>query len=48
MPKYYMPYEIIKNFSDYSVMNPLTGHLYSKHTTFNRAKKQMEILSKLK
>lgn len=38
-----MPYEIIKNFSDYSVMNPLTGH-----TTFNRAKKQMEILSKLK
>lgn len=39
---------IVKNFADYSVLNPLTGHLYSKHTTFNRAKKQLEILSKHK
>ena len=39
---------IIKNFNDYSVMNMLTGHLYSKHTTFNRAKKQLEILSHYK
>ena len=41
-----MPYKIVKNFSDYSVINPLTGHKYSKHTTLNRAKKQMEILEK--
>lgn len=43
-----MPYSIIKHFNDYSVVNPFTGHIYSKHTTFNRAKKQMEILSRYK
>jgi hypothetical protein len=37
-----MPYVITKNFSDYSVINPISGHIYSKHTTFNRAKKQLE------
>ena len=39
-----MPYMITKNFSDYSVVNPSSGHVYSKHTTFNRAKKQLGIL----
>lgn len=40
-----MPYSIIKNFNDYSVVNTLTGHLYSKHTTFNRAKKELDLFS---
>jgi len=40
-----MPYIIAKNFSDYSVVNPISGHVYSKHTTFNRAKKQLSVLT---
>jgi hypothetical protein len=40
-----MPYIIAKNFSDYSVVNPISGHIYSKHTTFNRAKKQLAVLT---
>jgi hypothetical protein len=40
-----MPYIITKNFSDYSVINPTSGHIYSKHTTFNRAKKQLAVLT---
>ena len=41
-----MPYLIVKNFNDYSVVNPISHHIYSKHTTLNRAKKQMEHLTK--
>ena len=37
-----MPYLVVKNFNDYSVINPTSGHIYSKHTTLNRAKKQLE------
>ena len=40
-----MPYSIIKNFNDYSIIDTSTNHIYSKHTTFNRAKKQMDIFS---
>ena len=39
-----MPYLVVKNFNDYSVINPISGHIYSKHTTLNRAKKQLNIL----
>ena len=42
-----MPYLIVKNFNDYSVINPISQHVYSKHTTLNRAKKQMGILERL-
>jgi len=42
-----MPYMIIKNFNDYSVVNPISGHIYSKHTSLNRAKKQSGILERL-
>ena len=42
-----MPYLIVKNFNDYSVVNPISHHIYSKHTTLNRAKKQMGILERL-
>ena len=42
-----MPYVITKNFSDYSVINPISGHIYSKHTTLNRAKKQLGLLERL-
>lgn len=42
-----MPYVIIKNFSDYSVINPVSGHIYSKHTTLNRAKKQLSLFESL-
>lgn len=40
-----MPYSIIKNFNDYSIIDTSTNHIYSKHTTFNRAKKQIYFLS---
>ena len=40
-----MPYSIIKNFNNYSIVDSSTGHLYSKHITFNRAKKEMDIFS---
>ena len=42
-----MPYLIVKNFNDYSVVNPISHHIYSKHTTLNRAKKQMGILQQI-
>ncbi len=43
-----MPYMIVKHFNNYSVINPLTHHIYSKHTTLNRAIKQLVILSHYK
>lgn len=42
-----MPYVIRKNFNDYSVVNLFNGHVFSKHTTLSRAKKQMEILERI-
>ena len=38
---------VLKNFNDYSVINLTTGHILSKHTTLNKAKKQMEILKQI-
>lgn len=42
-----MPYIVTKHFGDYSVINPFSGHMFSRHTTLNRAKRQMEILQKI-
>jgi len=42
-----MPFVVLKNFNDYSVINLTTGHILSKHTTLNKAKKQMEILKQI-
>jgi len=41
------PFVVLKNFNDYSVINLTTGHILSKHTTLNKAKKQMEILKQI-
>jgi hypothetical protein len=42
-----MPYIVTKHFGDYSVINPFSGHMFSRHSTLNRAKRQMEILQKI-
>lgn len=31
---------IVKNFSDYSVMNAITGHILSRHLTLSRSLKE--------
>jgi hypothetical protein len=42
-----MPYIIVKNFNDYSIVNSLSGHTYSKHNTLNKTKKELENIKSL-
>lgn len=39
-----MPYVIKKHAHGWSVVNHQTGHIYSKHTTEEKAKKQRKLL----
>ena len=39
-----MPYKLLKNKNKYSVENVNTKHLFSKGTTFAKAKAQMRLL----
>jgi len=39
-----MPYKIVRNGTKYSVINLDTGHVYSKHTTKDKADRQLKLL----
>lgn len=42
-----MPYAIVKirNKNQYKVISPITGHIYSRHTSLRNARAQVRLLN---
>jgi hypothetical protein len=42
-----MPYQIVRHGNSFHVINPITGLVHARHTTLNKAKGQVRLLTSL-